>query len=521
MFNKDFYPTPDVLVHKMIGKIKNKEGISTILEPSAGKGNIVDKILNYSSFRRASVDCIEKDEELQSFLKGKGYRLVYNDFLNFNTKKKYGLTIMNPPFSNEEKHLLKAIELMQYGGQIICLLNAETLRNICNIYRQDLINKLEELNADIEFIEDAFLEAERKTSVEVALIYIDIPHKLPDSDIFKNLQKAKELEKKKEEFSQDLAHSDFIKSIVERYNFEVELGVKLLQEFESLSSILKRSFGNEKFNTFIEVTINNDRNNLVNNFISTIRYKYWETLFQSDKFRNLSTSELRVKYEAQLNELKNYDFNEFNISQIQKDMESQIISSVENTILALFDKLSFQHSYNKEYLKNIHYYNGWKTNKAYKINKKVIIPLNAVDWYDKEFKYTHKTGETLADIEKVLNYINSKEVESIDLENTLREALNNGQNKNIDCKHFTVTFYKKGTCHIVFKDDDLLLKFNIFGSQRKGWLPPGYGKKNYSDMEKEEQEIIDEFQGKKEYEQVYNNPRLYSYNSQELLLLGN
>lgn len=110
MFNKDFYPTPDVLVHKMIGKIKNKEGISTILEPSAGKGNIVDKILNYSSFRRASVDCIEKDEELQSFLKGKGYRLVYNDFLNFNTKKKYGLTIMNPPFSNGEKHLLKAIK---------------------------------------------------------------------------------------------------------------------------------------------------------------------------------------------------------------------------------------------------------------------------------------------------------------------------------------------------------------------------------------------------------------------------
>ena len=34
-------------------------------------------------------------------------------------------------------------------------------------------------------------------------------------------------------------------------------------------------------------------------------------------------------------------------------MESHIINSVENTILALFDKLSYQHYYNEEFLKNI------------------------------------------------------------------------------------------------------------------------------------------------------------------------
>ena len=201
---------------------------------------------------------------------------------------------MNPPFSNGEKHLLKAIELMEYGGQIVCLLNAETLRNICNVYRQDLKNKLEELNAEIEFIENAFLEAERKTAVEVALITINIPSSLPESDIFKNLQAAKEESNLKTEEYQyrDLTHSDFIKGIVERFNFEVDLGVKLINEYEKLSSFLKRGFDDTTYRIF-ELTVNNEHTDLINNFIRSIRYKYWETLFQSDKFRNLFTTELR------------------------------------------------------------------------------------------------------------------------------------------------------------------------------------------------------------------------------------
>ena len=200
-------------------------------------------------------------------------------------------------------------------------------------------------------------------------------------------------------------------------------------------------------------------------------------------------------------------------------MSNKLVKSVEQTILDLFEDLSYKHSYNEEYSKNIHYYNGWKTNDAYKINKKVIIPLRAMDWWDKKFAYSNSTYEKLADIEKVLNYLNNKEIESIDLENVLQENLRAQQNKNIDCKYFTLTFYKKGTCHLVFKDDDLLLKFNIFGSQKKGWLPRGYGKKSYKDMSTEEKKVIDEFQGKKEYEKVFNNQNLYITNLNNNLLL--
>ena len=72
-----------------------------------------------------------------------------------------------------------------------------------------------------------------------------------------------------------------------------------------------------------------------------------------------------------------------------------------------------------------------------------------------------------------------------------------------------MTFYKKGTCHIEFTDLELLKKLNIFGSQRKGWLPPAYGKKSYRDMTTEEKTVIDEFEGRASYEDTYANTDKY------------
>ena len=62
--------------------------------------------------------------------------------------------------------------------------------------------------------------------------------------------------------------------------------------------------------------------------------------------------------------------------------------------------------------------------------------------------------------------------------------------------------YKKGTAHLVFKDLDLLEKFNLFACQKKGWLPPTYGKKRYKDMSAEEKAVVDSFQGKAKYEEI-------------------
>ena len=79
--------------------------------------------------------CIEKNTELQHVLKSKGYNLIADDFLRYSGDFAFDYIIMNPPFDNGAKHLLKAWEISK-GAEIICLLNAETYYNPYSKERQ-------------------------------------------------------------------------------------------------------------------------------------------------------------------------------------------------------------------------------------------------------------------------------------------------------------------------------------------------------------------------------------------------
>jgi hypothetical protein len=157
------------------------------------------------------------------------------------------------------------------------------------------------------------------------------------------------------------------------------------------------------------------------------------------------------------------------------------------------------------------------------INKKVIIPL--AGFRDMEYSWgrynpsDYRVVRKLIDIEKVFNYLDGGLTEDIGIEEQLKVAEKCCETKNIPLKYFDITFYKKGTCHIVFTNEELLKKFNIFGCQHKGWLPPSYGKTKYNDMTKEEQTVINEFEGKESYNKVMLNKDYYIYNPNSILLL--
>ncbi len=110
MFDKSFYPTPINTIIDMLSGIKigNK---NSILEPSAGKGDILDYLKDkYHS--RINLYAIEKNQELQLILKGKGYKVLTDNFLSFDPLNQFDLIIINPPFEDGVKHLLKAWEIM-------------------------------------------------------------------------------------------------------------------------------------------------------------------------------------------------------------------------------------------------------------------------------------------------------------------------------------------------------------------------------------------------------------------------
>ena len=242
-------------------------------------------------------------------------------------------------------------------------------------------------------------------------------------------------------------------------------------------------------------------------------------MFDSDIFDQLFTSKLRYEYHNKIQDLQHYDFSEYNIYTIKAELVITMSRSIEDAIIELFDEFSHKHHWQDETSKNIHYYNGWKTNKAWKINKRVIIPLSAFDWSGR-FRPVYEAQNKLMDIEKVFNYLDGGRADHVDLKVALENAQKEGQTKKIQLKYFSVTFYKKGTCHIEFTDLELLKKFNIFGSQRKGWLPPSYGKANYQEMNPEEQVVIDDFEGRDEYRKTMAKSDYYICNTVELLALA-
>ena len=532
--NSDFYPTPAHLARKMLDKVKFEE-VTTILEPSAGKGDLIEMVKQKEGGLygyKFDIDAIEKDANLRHILNGKEYRTVHDDFLTYETFKQYDLIIMNPPFSDGCKHILKALEMQKRnGGQIVCLLNAETIKNPFSNDRIALQRELTELNADIDFLSDEFIDAERKTAVEVALIYVNIPKTGKESFILEGLRQSEKYAESESENSNvtDLAEGDYLKRIVKQYQMEVEAGIKLINEYKAMQPYIMQDFekedeSNVSYNKCIlELKVESKKRLSINDFVKEVRGKYWRALFENPDFVGLLTANLQTDLQNRINELRDYDFSMFNIMTLKVQMSNDLVKGVEDTILNLFEELGNKYHYYDETSKNIHYYNGWKTNKAWKINKKVIIPLTGYGFFGDRYEPTHyQTLNKLQDIEKCFNYLDGGLTDAVDLKQSLEFAEQYGETKNIQLKYFTVTFYKKGTCHIVFNNDELLKKFNIFGSQKKGWLPPSYGKKQYKDMTTEEKTVVNEFDGNEtEYNKTMKNRKYYLFDSNSVLMLEN
>lgn len=532
--SKDFYPTPDKLAGKLIAGVDWK-GVKDILEPSAGKGDLVeavermrkqyqysDRIKGAAKGTQKSFDVIELDYNLRLILRGKGMRLVGDDFLQYRTNKRYDLIIMNPPFSEGAKHLIHAIEIQKDGGQIACLLNAETIRNPYTNERKLLKSLLAKYAARIEFVQDAFKDAERKTGVEVAIIHLTVPKAARgESKILDGAKKA--VEQDFESAQQDdgqMVIADEILSLVEYFNVEARAGIDFMKSYDALMPHIMSGKG-DYGSPLIEIkvggsTFQNLNNETVNGYLKSLRLKYWNLLLERPELKAKMTSQMQSDYHDKIREMAEYDFNRHNIMQVFYDIQLQLQQGVEDSIMKLFSKLSDEHSWNREVQNdNIHYFNGWATNKAWKVGMKVILPINGFRSYgwssDKLDEYD--ITNTISDLERSLMYLDKGEIGwQRDPYSVIRTANELGtQRQELDFTYFSCKFYKKGTCHIKFRPEaaPIIDRLNIFAARNRSWLPPSYGRKQYKDMSEKERAVIDEFQGEEAYKKVMENPKMY------------
>lgn len=579
-----FFPTPPEVAELLLADL-DWCYIYDVLEPSAGKGNLVFAVAQkYWELHgnkwgdistRVNVECIEFDPYLRTVLQyefggqrldelwdavprdQRGYelklkypelakeihprrainfRIVHDDFLTCDTRKAYHLIVMNPPFSNGDAHLLKAIQMQErYGGMIRCILNAETLLNPYTNQRKVLKKKLEQYEAEVSFHDNAFSHAERKTDARIAIIKINIPVPKHDSTIYDRLKKAAEVNSVPVGEVHDLTIADFMTQIITNYNVEVDAGLELIREYEALKPYILTSMqttGNTP-SSILSLSVSGSKSYYLstNDYVKAVRRKYWEALFTNKKFVGTLTTNIRDKYYQMVDKMQEYDFTLYNIQQIAAEMNAEMCKGIQDTIVALFDRMTVEHSWYPECSQNVHYFNGWKTNQAHKIGMKVILPVNdmfSVYSWERDKLNARNAENTISDIEKVFDYLDGNMTAPVDLHSVIDSAVQTGTTKNMQCKYFTLTVYKKGTMHLKFNNQKLVDRFNIYCCQKKGWLPPSYGKASYTDMDQESRAVVDGFDGdgskgsgEKAYTEIMAHADYYlSAPTQQRLALG-
>lgn len=519
MFGVQFYPTPLLLVERMMKKVDWSK-VQFALEPSAGKGDLAQGIRNRmkQSKKQFQLDCVEIDPDLRAVLRERGFHVAANDFLTWDAQTRYDLIAMNPPFKDGDKHLMHALDLMKHGGQIVCLLNASTVLRPESPLRSVLTDRLKEYQAEIETLSGAFLGAERSTGVEVALVYVNIPKEYEREINLDDMREAADIPDDETECN-ELVDGDFFKAAVQRYQMEARIGLKMIDGFQRLN----RFVGEREIITMqINGPAGDMSMSMQNIYVRELRARYWKALFEAKQMQSLMTREVRDAYIAKLQSFRSLDFTMDNILQVKIELSKTLIGNVEDAIIKMFDNLTYEHSMGKN--NNIHYYNGWKTNKACRVNKKVIVPFCGL--YDARWGgswSTYRARDYLLELEKILGYLDNGRTDGENCEQVIREAFISSVEKydgrKLHCKFFDLEFKKKGTVHIYFTDERLLKKFNLFAGRKKNWLPDGYGQKQYSDMTADEQEVVKSFEGKQSYEDTVQGAAFYIA-APEILMLS-
>ena len=148
------------VVHQMLQECRFDVN-DTILEPSAGSGDIIEAIKYYLPILNLDIDCIELNKELREQLRAKGYNVVGEDFLKFNTDKRYDVVIACPTFKDniDVEHIMHMYRFVTIGGQVISLTSPQwTVKNSTRqvAFREWLKDKHYHLKMlpDNSFVED-------------------------------------------------------------------------------------------------------------------------------------------------------------------------------------------------------------------------------------------------------------------------------------------------------------------------------------------------------------------------------
>ena len=476
-----FYPTPKAIAEKMLQPyIKQYDGRygledylkvpTPILEPSAGKGDLLDAIAGIRKDRtNRDYYAIELDPELRMILNEKDYTVLSSDFLTFEEPLEFGFIIMNPPFNEADKHITHAWKFLKAGGELVALCNSETVRNLSNKTRELLANLID-AQGTVEHLGSCFANADRPTNVEISLIRLTKPQKEQEEVEFDASSFKRDYITDEEFSANPLAHADYLTSLVAQYKSAERLIIERQSVSKKLDFYLKG----------IDSDYGSDKKAIANapleDEIYNLKGRFWNTVFTKAKIASKLTGSFKSDFEDFRRQQKNMMFSVENIQEMLLMFFANYGDIMLNCLVEVFDKLT---AFCKE---NQVHTEGWVTNKGYKLNHKVIYPYGVrfeVCGSYSSFR-CYGSSEILTDFDKTLCWLQGVKYEEMKGEDCTYTALNNHcdrANKDKSCyqdkfysRYFEMRMYKKGTLHLVFRDKKLLNEFNLKAAQGKKWI---------------------------------------------------
>lgn len=480
--DKQFYPTPPALAARAWAKFRNREFVR-VLEPHAGHGDLAVAHPDYERYGRVpSIDCCEIDIGKHGVLRGKGLNVVGFDFLQFGNGSFYSHIICNPPFQDGAAHVLKAWDVL-WDGEIVAILNAETVRNPFSRDRQRLADLIERFG-EVEFVEGAFADAQaqRKTDVEVALVYLrkqaDIQHDII-GDLLDDLRGDPETPERLGAGYAQPYEVALPNSVIENSVAAFDAAVRAMRDavfgearagyYACLLGETMAVRNGEGPQTKPAVSVGEVHTDMAERY-EALKDRAWAGILRSTNVTARLSSAAQKRVESEFAQVKSLAFTVANVygflcglAQAQGEVQSQMACDI-------FDLITKYHS------ENTVFYRGWKSNDKHRTcgmrikTTRFVLPGHSGHTHS----LTWESTQLLADFDKVFAMLDGKREPMVGLVRTFADhygALRDGA--RMRSSYFDVRYYPGiGTIHFFPRDKALVDRLNRLVGRQHKWLPP-------------------------------------------------
>jgi len=425
-----------------------------ILEPSAGKGDIVDYLQKHG----AEVIACEKNPDLQKIVASK-CKLLSSDFLTVASSdiSHIDLIVMNPPFSEDAKHIQHAFNIAPSGCKIISLCNLSTLVNTYSRLRGEIAALIQNYGR-WENLGDCFTQAERTTGVEVGLVILNKPGESYQAEF-----EGFFTEEEHEEQANGIMPYNFVRDLVNRYVGAVKIYDEQLEAAVRMQALTDGFYSSELAFQCTE----QGKPKLRNEYKKDLQKAAWKFIFKKMNMEKYTTKGLKDDINKFVEQQQGIPFTMRNIYKMVEVVIGTQAQRMDRALLEVFDKLT-QHYHDNRY--NVE---GWKTNSHYLMNQKFILGWCAEPSYSggMTVKYGGH-GEIVDDFQKALCYITGTDYSTVtDLWRFFHDDKHSifEWNTWYTWGFFELKGFKKGTMHFKFKSEDVWAQFNQHIARIKGY----------------------------------------------------